>query len=171
MPKGYPKKKEAIAATAPDNALNTQELLDEIAQLKREKAELVKTQVDAEPDDAMAYLKAIAGAVAGGQGKPLPHGTPVRAKTLPEGYGKPWVLTDERREEVAAIFDKYAGKGLEYKIDGNSGSVTFRKKIKIRVYDKETETWTREEAWKSESVHLSSSDATINKLIKFMLLV
>lgn len=150
-----------------------QSLLDEIAQLRAEKAELVKTQFDAEPDDAMSYLKAIAGAVAGRAGAPagVAHGTPARAKNLPEGYGKPYVLTDERREQVASIFEKYAGKGLEYKIDDASGSVSFRKKIKIRVYDAETETWVREEAWKSESVHLSSSDVTINKLIKFMLLV
>lgn len=168
-----PKKETSSPATsnAPIDD-DRQSLLDEIAQLRAEKAELVATQVDAEPEDAMSYLKAIAGAVAGRAGAPLAqHGTPARSKNLPEGYGKPYVLTDERREQVAAIFDKYSGKGLEYKIDEVSGSVSFRKKVKIRVYDAETETWVREEAWKSESVHLSSSDTTINKLIKFMLLV
>lgn len=172
MPKGYPKKKE-IAVNAPvDNAENVQVLLDRIAELERDKADLVRTQVDAEPTDAMAYLmkqnaemmKALGNVVA--SHKPPPDKLKSRSSAT---ASPPYVLTDERKEQVAAIFANYAGK-VEYSFD-KSGSVTFRKKIKVRVYDNETEQWTREDSWKSESVHCSSADSTINKLVKFMVLV
>lgn len=165
--------------STPINTEDNQTLLDRIEQLEREKAALVKTQIDSEPDDAMAYLKAqnaemmkaLASVVARGNGQPVDPGALKSRKNLPAGYGAPYTLTPDRKAQVQAIFAKHEGKGIEHKFDDASGSVTFRKKIKIRVYDKENEVWTREEAWKSESVHCSSSDTTINKLIKFLLLV
>lgn len=172
----YIKKKDRPAAAVTDE---NQALLDRIEQLEREKAELVKTQIDSEPDDAMAYLKAqnaemmkaLASVVARGNGQPVDPGALKSRKNLPSGYGAPYVLTPDRKAQVQAIFAKFEGKGIEHKFDDASGSVTFRKKVKIRVYDKDNEVWVREEAWKSESVHCSSSDTTISKLIKFLLLV
>lgn len=153
-------------------------LLQEIEDLKRQNAELTATQVDAKPDDAMQWLKdqnavmmqALAGVIKNGNQVTDPGALKSR-KGLPENYGKAYKLTDERKAQVSAIFARYEGKGIEYKYDDKSGAVTFRRKVKVRVYDKENEVWTREEAWKSESVHCSSSDSTINKLIRFLLLV
>lgn len=172
MPKGYPKKKEidhaheAVVkqAAVAEDPVNTQELLDEIAQLKREKADLMKTQVDAEPADALAYLKVIAAGMS-------PVSSTPGVKKVPQGYGQPYTLTEQRKEQIIEIFKKFEGKGVEFKFNDVDGSVTFRKKIKVRVYDQENEMWTREEAWKAETVHCSSSDNTIGKLVKFILLV
>lgn len=155
---------------------DNQALLDEIAQLKREKADLLETQIDAKPDDAMEYLKAqnaemmkaLAGVI-NRSNQPIDPGA--RKSIKSQLYGKPYTLTAERKAQIEAIFKQYEGKGVEYNFDDKSGSVTFRKTVKVRVYDKENEVWTRENAWKSESVHCSSSDSTINKLIRFLLLV
>ncbi len=170
----YVKKADRPQAAITDE---NQALLDEIAQLKREKAELLQTQVDAQPEDAMEYLKqqnlelmkAVGNLVNKGNTAVVDPG-PLKRRA--DGFtAKAYVLTDERKAQVVAIFDKYEGKGVEYKFDDKSGSVTFRKKVKVRIFDKENEVWTREDAWKSESVHCSSSDHTINKLVRFLLLV
>lgn len=153
-------------------------LLEEIAELKREKAELASTQIDSPPDEAMDWLKAqnmelmkALGNIATRSNQAVDPGPLKSRKNLPAGYGKPFVLTQERKDEISDIFATYEGKGIEYKFDDKSGSITFRRKVKVRVYDKENEVWTREDAWKSESVNCSSSNATINKLIRFLLLV
>lgn len=156
--------------------VSTQELVDRIAELERDKAELAETKVgvnDTPPDVVVQLLQQNAemikalGLVAG-QGYKPPAALKSRAQFTPD---KPYVLTDERKSQVMAIFEKYKGRGIEYTFD-KSGSVTFRKRGKIRTYDQDTETWVREEIWKfAESINCSSADSAIQNRVHLMSLL
>lgn len=166
-------KKNPDAATDDD----TQALLDRIAELEREKAEIVETKVgeiSAPPDVVVQLLQQNAemikalGQLAGQGYKPPPDKLKQRAAAA---HTPPYVLTDERKAQVEALFAKYNGRGIEYTFD-KSGSITFRKRGKVRTYDPDTETWTREEIWKfSESIHCSSSDSAIQNRVHLMSLL
>ncbi len=141
-----------------DDAELLQAAFDEIAELKRERAELQATQVDAQPDVALEYLKTIANSM----GQRMGDTRPKRAINVP------FTMTPEREEQIKKIAAKYENKGLQYAFTGNH--VTFRKTIKVKSYDKDLEQWIKEDAIKSECITCSADDATINKVIKFMLL-
>ena len=142
-----------------DDAEMLQLLMDENEALKKERADLIANQVDAEPDKALEYLKAIAAAAA----------KPQTLTLAPRAVNVPFTMTDKRRADIEAILKKSEGNGLEYSFaDVN---FTIRKSIKARVVDPETGERMWERRWKSECIHCSTPDMVINRLVKFFLLV
>ncbi len=153
-PKGY---KKAIAENALPDSLQVQELMQEIADLKREAAErpaAIAPVTTAQDTNAALLAFLTAGAIST---KPLDY-----KLTL----NKPYTFTDERKEAIEAMMRPYAEKGLEWLWDKNSPSVTFRKQATIRTFDAELNMWVKAKIWVSESLHASTSDQSFKHRIK-----
>lgn len=144
-----------------DELLNTQVELEEQkeknAQLASRLAELESASIDNDPTAALAgLLKNLTATAAPKEIK----------RHAPQG---PYILTDARKKEIEGLLEQFKDKGLEYKFEG--GSVSFRKKIRVKTYDKETESWVKEDAWKAESVHTSSLNQVIVRVARLLVLI
>ena len=170
-PKGY---KKALADNALPDSIQVQELIQEIADLKREAAERSSGDAVQAPNgnDVNAALLTFLqkGAV---------HTAPVDYK---KSLNKTFKFTPERKAEIEAIFKGgYAekqkngtiktvsfveDKGIEWVWDKEAPSVTFRKPATIRQFDAELNMWVKAKIWVSESLHASTEDQTFKHRLK-----
>lgn len=164
-----PKKKPDMeiidtAGKSVDTNAAMQELLDEIAELKREKSERnVPTAPQTTGNDAAAALLQLLT-----KGVSIQPADPSYA-AFKSKLNQKFTLTDHRKAEIEAIITEAGAGKLQYMWDKGAPSITIRRNIFQRVFDKDTEAYVKMEAVISESVHASQDDRTFRYRIKELL--
>lgn len=163
-----PKKKPDMeiidtAGKSVDTNAAMQELIDEIAELKREKSERSTAAPQTAGNDAAAALLQLLT-----KGVSIQPADPSYA-AFKSKLNQKFTLTDQRKAEIEAIITEAGAGKLQYMWDKDAPSITIRRNIFRRVFDKDTEAYVKMEAVISESVHASQDDRTFRYRIKEML--
>lgn len=166
-----PKKKPEMdiidtAGKSVDTNAAMQELLAEIAELKREKREKSERNVSAPQttgnDAAAALLQLLT------KGVSIQPADPSYA-AFKSKLNQKFTLTEQRKAEIEAIITEAGAGKLQYMWDKDAPSITIRRNIFQRVFDKDTEAYVKMEAVISESLHASQDDRTFRYRIKELL--
>ncbi|MDE2233468.1 MAG: hypothetical protein KGJ90_05155 [Patescibacteria group bacterium] len=135
----------------------TNDLVAENEQLRQQLALLQEEKREAQPNDVSLAV------VLAQQAEIMKNiaGNTVPKVNFKQTLNQPYVLSAERKQEIEDILAQYAEKGIVYKWDKDSPSVTFRRKIDYRYYDKEAEGYVRDKRFVYESFHASVPNAHI----------
>lgn len=167
-PRKNPLPETTVATELPTGEIvDTQSLIDEIEQLKREKAELLEAATT-EGKPAPNALSAILEQQANMLQTLVGHAVVDKNKEYRSKINQKYVFTDERKAQIEDILRQYMDKGIEWKWNDDAPTVTFSRKIKVRRWDKEVEAWTYDTARKLESLHASTADRYFHIRLKAM---
>lgn len=168
-----PKKKPEMdiidtAGKSVDMNAAMQELIDTVAELKKELAETNNDRTvplgspSAGNDAAAALLQLLT------KGVSIQPADPSYA-AFKSKLNQKFTLTDQRKAEIEAIITEAGAGKLQYMWDKDAPSITIRRNIFQRVFDKDTEAYVKMEAVISESLHASQDDRTFRYRIKELL--
>lgn len=178
MPRGRPKKIQDAETLDQQSSVHpepvqTQELLDEIAELKRELSERATIEqspvkaVKAPPADANDVMNALASLIA--KGASVQPSDPTYA-AFKAKLNQKFVLSDVRKEQIETLIREAGAGKLQFQWDQTGApSITFRRNIFIRSFDADLEAYVKAEVAVTESIHASQDDRTFKLRIREML--